>query len=259
MVKFLKDRWEEYGFLLQELVKRDFKKKYKKTALGMLWSLLNPLLRILVMYLVFSVFFGNETPHFLIHVFSGQMIFGFFSNGTNSGMTSLVGNAELITKVKVPKYIFLFSKNAASTIEFFTTLIIFFVFVWAEGIAFTPRMFLLIYPVTTLLIFNIGVGLILSAVFVFFKDTQYLYSVFLQLLMFMSAIFWPVERFSYSTQRLFMINPIFAHIHYFRLVVIHNITPSVNVHLLLFGNALLALAVGSFFYKKYSYKFVYYI
>lgn len=258
-IQFVKDRFGRYHFLLSELIKRDFNSKYKRTYLGVMWSLINPLAHVLIMTLVFVHFFGSRTPNFVIHVFSGQLIFGFFSSATNQGMSSLSGNAGLITKVSMPKWIFLISKNMASLIELLTTLVIFFIFVAIEGIAFRPQFLLLVYPIMTLILFNIGVGLILSVWHVFFKDVGYLYSIFTQLLMFMSAIFWPIENFSQDTQRLFMFNPIFAHIHYFRLVVLHGLVPTANVHLLLLGFAIAPLVIGSLLYKKYNGRLVYYM
>ena len=100
-----------YQFLFEELVKRDFKKKYKRTILGMAWSVLAPLLALLVMKLVFTNFFGRNTPHYTIYLFCGNLIFSYFNESTSQGMFSLVSNAGIFTKVNIPKYFFLFSKN----------------------------------------------------------------------------------------------------------------------------------------------------
>ncbi|MCL2015641.1 MAG: ABC transporter permease [Defluviitaleaceae bacterium] len=259
LVSQIKLRIETYNFLFVELVKRDFKKKYKRTSLGILWSLLSPLLHLLVMMLVFTQFFGRDTPHFLIHVFSGLKVFQYFTESTNGGMSSLVSNAGIISKIRAPKYLFLLSKNVSSFVSFILTMCIFFIFVAIDGIPFSPRFFLLIYPVITLTLFNIGVGLILSAMFVFFKDIQYLYEIFTRLVMFMSAIFWPVESLSPRMQQLFLLNPIFTHIHYFRLVVIHGLTPSINVHLIMLIYPTVALLLGGYVYKKYSDRFIYHM
>lgn len=185
MLKKLK----RYRFLFEELVKRDFKKKYKGAVLGLGWSLLSPLLMLLVMKLVFTQFFGRATPHYTIYLFAGNLIFSYFSEATKGGMTSLMENAKIFTKVDVPKYIFLFSKNVQTFIGFLLTLVLFFIFVAFDGLAFSWEFLMLLYPTVLLLAFNIGVGLILSALYVFFRDTKYLYDVFLKLLMYASAIF----------------------------------------------------------------------
>ena len=137
---------KQHQFLFEELVKRDFKKKYKRTVLGMLWSVLSPLLMLLVMRLVFTQFFGRSTPHYTTYLFCGNLVFSYFSESTREGMTSLMGNSAIFTKVNVPKYLFLFSKNVQTLINFGLTLCIFFVFCAFDHITFTWRFFLLLYP-----------------------------------------------------------------------------------------------------------------
>ncbi|MCL1998614.1 MAG: ABC transporter permease [Turicibacter sp.] len=259
MISILAARFRDYNFLFEELVKRDFKKRYKGTFLGILWSMLEPLLQLLVMVLVFTHFFGRDTPHFIVYVFSGLLVFGFFRDSTGQGMQSLMVNKGIFNKIKVPKYLFLFSKNVSSLINFWLTLVIFFIFVALDGIRFYPQFFLLIYPIITLTIFNIGVGLILSALFVFFKDIKYLYSIFTRMLMWLSAIFYTVDSFSIEVQRLFLLNPVFAHIHYFRLIVLFGQIPAWHIHLICAAYATTALGLGAWFYKKYNYRFVYYM
>jgi len=259
MVSYISSRWEKYNFLFEELVKRDFKQRYKRTVLGILWSMLGPLLQLFVMTLVFSHFFGRDTPHFMIHVFAGLLVFTFFRESTSQGMQSLVVNSNIFTKIKVPKYLFLLSRNVSTLMNFGMSLVIFFLFAAVDGIAFAPRFVLLIYPIITLMIFNIGVGLVLSALYVFFKDIQYLYDIFTMLLMWLSAIFYSIDTFSPTIQRLFLLNPVFAHIHYFRLVVLHGLVPAWHIHLVCAGYAIGAMAVGAFFYKKFNYRFAYYV
>ena len=237
------DRVKTYRFLFEELVKRDFKKRYKRTALGVFWSLLGPMLQLLVMALVFTQFFGKNQPHFIIYLFSGNLVFSYFKESTNGGMQALISNSGIILKVKAPKYIFLLSKNVSALINFALTLIIFFIFVADDGIAFTPRFILLLYPIMCLLLFNIGVGLILSALYVFFRDTQYIYDIFTLLLMYLSAIFYTIDSFPYAIQRLFLFNPVYSYIQYFRLVVIDGLVPSINVHGLCAFYALAAIVI----------------
>ena len=259
LLSLLLNRWSKYNFVFEELVKRDFKKRYKRTYLGIAWSMLGPLLHLAVMVLVFTHFFGNDIPHFIVYVFSGLKIYSFFSESTNQGMTSLLANGGIMTKVKVPKYLFLLSQNVASLINFVLMLVIFFLFVAIDGVPFTWRFILLIYPIFTLMLFNIGVGLVLSALFVFFKDIQYLYSIFTMLLMWLSAIFYSVDTFPTVIQRLFLLNPIFTHIHYFRLVVLHGVTPAWHIHLICALAAAVSLSVGALFYKRFNHRFIYYM
>ena len=252
-------KMKKYQFLFEELVKRDFKKKYKRTVLGMAWSVLSPLLSLLVMRLVFTQFFGRNTPHYTIYLFCGNLVFSYFNESTTQGMSSLMANASIFTKVTVPKYLFLMSKNVQTLINFGVTLCVFVLFCILEGITFTWRWVLLLYPIVMLLFFNIGVGLVLSALFVFFRDIQYLWTVFVQLLTYMSAIFYTIDGYSPMVQNLFLINPIYLFIRYFRKIVIDMAIPSVWFHLLIGGYTVVVLALGCWMYKKYNHRFLYYV
>lgn len=249
----------QYQFLFEELVKRDFKKKYKRTVLGMAWSVLSPLLTLLVMRLVFTQFFGRNIPHYTIYLFCGNLIFSYFNEATSQGMSSLMGNASIFSKVNVPKYLFLFSKNVQTLINFGLTLCVFFVFCVLDNITFTWKLICLAYPIGCLVLFNIGVGLILSALFVFFRDVQYLWSVFIQLLMYMSAIFYTIDDYPPVVRNIFLLNPVYLFIRYFRKIVIETTIPSSWFHLLMAADVLIVLGIGCWIYKKYNTRFLYYV
>lgn len=256
MVKKLR----KHRFLFEELVKRDFKKKYKRTILGMVWSVLSPLLTLAVMALVFGNFFGRETEHYVIYLFCGNLVFSYFNDATMGGMRSLMENARIFAKVDVPKYMFLLSRNVQAFINFCLTLAVFFIFVFFEqGLSYHWGYFLLLYPIACITVFNIGVGMILSALFVFFRDVEYLYSIFTMLLMYASAIFYPVSAYPEHLQSIFYANPVYVYISYFRQIVLEAAVPSLLFHLLCAFFALLALGVGSWIYKKYNHKFLYYV
>ena len=257
--KSIAQRIGENKFLFSELVKRDFKQKYKRTYLGMVWSVLSPLLTLLVMSVIFTQFFGKLTPHYTIYLFCGNIIFSFFSDATNTGMQSLISNASIFSKINVPKYLFLFSKNVSSLINFGLTFGVFLIFCIIDGVTFTPYFLALVFPILCVIIFNLGVGLILSALFVFFRDIQYLWSVFTMLLMYMSAIFYTVESFDPLIQKIFMLNPIYVYIRYFRIIVLEARMPSL-IHLALaLGYAAIAFGIGALIYKKCNHKFLYYV
>lgn len=248
-----------YQFLFEELVKRDFKKKYKRTILGMAWSVLSPLLMLLVMRLVFTQFFGRNMEHYTTYLFCGNLIFSYFNEATGQGMQSLMGNARIFTKVNVPKYLFLFSKNVQTLINFGLTLCVFFIFCILDDITFTWKFILLLYPIACLILFNVGVGLVLSALFVFFRDIQYLWAVFTQLLMYMSAIFYTIDGYSSLVQNLFLLNPLYLFIRYFRKIVIEATIPSIWFHLLMLADVVIVLGIGCWMYKKYNTRFLYYV
>lgn len=252
-------KFKKYQFLFEELVKRDFKQKYKRTVLGMAWSILSPLLNLLVMGLVFTQFFGRNMPHYTIYLFCGNLVFSYFRESTNGGMNSLMSNANIFGKVNVPKYMFLLSKNVSALINFGLTLVVFFLFVLIDRVPLGWHFLALVYPICWLVVFNIGVGLILSALFVFFRDISYLYDVFTMLLQYMSAIFYTLDAFSPTVQKLFYVNPVYCYIKYFRVVVLDGVLPGVELHALCALHAMLVVFIGGWIYKKYNHKFLYYI
>lgn len=252
-------KMKKHQFLFQQLVHRDFTKKYKRTAFGIAWSMLSPLLSLLVMRIVFTTLLGSQIEHYTVYLFSGQLVFSFFSDSTNEGMTSLLNNADIFTKINIPKYMFLFSKNVSALINFGITLLIYFIFVLADGIPITWKFLWLIYPMICLVIFNLGMGLILSAIYVFFRDIQYLYGIFTMLLMYMSAIFYSIDEFSALGKNLFLLNPIYLYIRYFRKIVIESTVPTPQFHLLAAAYALAAFGIGCYIYKKKNHSFLYYV
>ena len=248
-----------HQFLFEELVKRDFKKKYKGTVLGVAWSLLAPLLMLLVMTVIFTQFFGRSVENYTTYLFCGLLVFGFFSDASKGGMTALVSNAGIFTKVNVPKYLFLFSSMVQTALNFMLTLVVFFIFCALDQIEFTWKFLLLVYPVLTLFFLNVGLGLILSSLYVFFRDMQYLWSVALRLIMYGSAIFYTTDKFSPTLKAVLACNPVYDHIVYFRTVVLHAAVPGWELHAALAGFALAALLVGGWFYRHYNTEFLYHV
>lgn len=225
----------------------------------MVWSVLSPLLMLTVMAIIFGNFFGRNIDHYVIYLFSGQVIFNYFTEATTEGMQALVSNSSIFTKINVPKYLFLFSKNVSALINFGIILVIYFGFVVFDGISFSWQFLLLIYPVICLIIMNIGIGLILSALYIFFKDIQYLYRLFTQVVMYGSAIFYSIDILPQHLQTVFYCNPIFVCITYFRSIVLYNTVPDLSMHLLLAAYAVALFAIGCWIYKKNNYKFLYYV
>lgn len=252
------EKAKRYRFLFEELVKRDFKKKYKRTVLGVVWSILAPLLNVLVLMLVFVNLFGRTQEHYIIYVFSGTLVMSFYTEATQGCMRALMSNASIFTKINVPKYLFLLSKAFQAFINFLLTFVVFIVFCIFDGIQFGVHMLTLIYPMLWLLVLCFGIGMILSAMFVFFRDVEYLYSVFLTLLNYISAIFYPTSILG-KHEVLFHANPVYVYIDYFRTVVIDGAVPSLPLHILCAVYALLFLGIGCLIYKKCNHEFLYYV
>lgn len=259
MFKNIALKIKQHRFLFEELVKRDFTKKYKRTVLGIVWSVLGPLMTLGVMALVFSQLFGRNIEHFVIYMFCGNLLFNFFKESTITGMTALYDNAGIFSKVNVPKYMFLLSKNVATIINFGINLIVLFVFCLVDGVPFTWKFVFLLYPILCLVVFNLGAGFILSALYLMFRDMKYLYDIFTLLLMYLSAIFYSVDAFPEAAQKLFYINPLYVFINYFRQIILYGNIPSLAQHLLGAGYSIVVLLIGMTIYKKKNYKFLYYI
>lgn len=250
--------YKQYKFVFTELVKRDFKKKYKRSILGVLWSMLAPLFTLLVINFVFGHFFGRTQPYYTIYLFSGWLIFQYYNEATNGAMNSLMSNAGIFSKVKVPKYMFLFSRVASSSINFFLTLLVYFAFVIAYRLPITWKFITLLYPIGCMFVLILGVGLILSALFVFFRDVQYLYGVFTTALMYATPIFYTVDLMG-DRAWIFYLNPLYYYATYFRSVVIDGIIPPLWFHGAMAAVSIVFFAIGCWMYKKYNYKFLYYV
>lgn len=253
------EKLKKNQFLFEELVKRDFKEKYKRTTLGMMWSVLSPLLTLLVMQLVFGTFFKKDIPNFTIYLFAGVIVWNYYKEATKGGMSALMANRKIFTKINVPKYLFLFSKNVSALINFGLTILLFMMFCIMFHIPVTPKFVFLLYPSACLTLMNLGIGMILSACYIFFRDVKYLYEVFLTLLHYLSGIMYSIERFPAQYRFAFMCNPVYVYIKYFRIIALEGHVPSLAFHGLCAFYALLFFAIGCWFYKKFNHQFLYYV
>lgn len=237
------------SFLLAELIKRDFVKKYKRTTFGILWSALSPLFLLLTMDLVFGTFFGRNMPHYTIYLFCGLLLFNYFSNTTRSSMSVLYSNAAIYSKVPVPKLYFVLSHSAANFINFLVSLVVFFIFVAADKISFRGNFLLLLYPIICLYLINLGISMFLSTLYIFFRDINYLYPVLCRIIMYASAIFYDVNILPGIMRRLLLCNPLYMCIDYFRQLIIHSTVPSISYHVILGLMTLFCLLFGWFTYR----------
>ena len=190
---------------------------------------------------------------------SGQVLFNFMNISTHQALGAITGNAALLKKTYLPKYVFTVSKITSGLIDcIFSFGALLIVMLFTKG---HFSWYLLLFPIVVaqLYVFNIGLGMLLSAANVFFRDIQYLWSIFSQLLMYMSAIFYTTSSYSPLVQNLFYLNPVYTYITYFRQVVIDGLVPSVGLHALVIGYAVAAFAIGALIYKKKNHEFLYYV
>jgi lipopolysaccharide transport system permease protein len=206
----------KYRFLLLELVKRDIKVKYRNSVIGIFWSFLNPLLYMVVMTIIFGTLFSRTITNFPVFYLSGMVVFTLFSSGSNAALTSITGNAAMLNKIYIPKYMYTLSRVLSNLVTFLFSIIILVLIMIATQAPFSIYILYAVFPVLLLVMITIGAGLLLATLNVFFRDIQHLYKVFTTLLMYGSALFYPVTIVPEQFQILFTLNPIFAIITLFR-------------------------------------------
>ncbi|MEI3380355.1 MAG: ABC transporter permease [Dorea sp.] len=208
--------------LLNELVSRDIKIKYRRSVLGVLWTLLNPLLMMIVLSVVFSNLFKFDVENFPLYLLSGQIVFNFYSESTSSAMSSITGNAALIKKIYVPKYLFVFSRIFSSFINLMASYTALILVMIATRSELHWTVILSIVPLLLLVMFSLGVGMILSAITVKFRDIMHLYSVFLTALTYLTPVIYPMSILPGWLYKIVMLNPLTNILMMFRDVMLNN-------------------------------------
>ena len=259
MIKKWLSVFRRYGFLLSQLVKRDFKTKYRRSVLGVLWSLLNPMLVMLVQYIVFSTIFRFDLENYAVYLLSGIVVFNYMSDATSQAMNSIVQNAMLINKVYVPKYIYPFSRVLSSGVNFLFSLAALYIMILASGLSLTLNHFFLLYAIICLFVFICGLSMFLSAVLVFFRDTQFLYSVALSIWMYLTPIFYPVTILPDNVLFILKFNPLYHIIKFIRSIILDNMIPPYYTWLYCAGFAAIAFVIGAMVFKKTQSKFILYL
>ncbi len=253
--------FKKYSFLLKQLISRDFKVKYKRSVLGILWSLLYPVLNMAVMALVFSNIFKFSTPgvNYLVYVLSGLIMFNYFSEASNLAMGSVVANFPLINKIYIPKYIFPLSKCLFVGINFLLTLIPLYIVIFATGTGVNIYHLVLPYAYICLFMFTLGMGLILSTVSVFLRDMFYIYGIVLTLWTYLTPIMYDIALISPKLQIFFKLNPMYHYINFIRRVILYGEMPTPFTFAVCGGSAVIVLLLGLIIFKKNQDKFIYYV
>lgn len=249
----------KYRFLIKQLISRDFKTKYKRSVLGFLWSFLNPLLTMIVQYVVFSTLFKSDIDNYPIYLLSAGIIFNFFTEAVGQGLGSIVSNSSLITKVYIPKAIYPVSKVLSTSINMFISLIPLLLAVLITGERITIVYLVLPFLFVCVILFCIGMSYILSSAMVFFRDTQFLWGIISLLWMYATPIFYPETIIPDNFRIILKINPMYHFIHFFRVVLMQQIAPQPNEFFYCFISAILVFIVGNWIFKKTQKKFVLYI
>lgn len=207
--------FKKYRYLLYELVKKDIKLKYRSSVLGVFWTLLEPLLTMLVLTLVFSELLGKGDDFFPVYILCGRLLYSFFSNGTKTALKSVRKHGQMISKVYIPKYMYPFASILSSYIIFLISMIVLVGVAAVMRVPVTWHLVQAIIPLMVIGVLTMGVGMLLATAAVFFRDLEYLWSVALMLIMYTCAIFYKVEKITTSAW-IFKINPLYSLIVNFR-------------------------------------------
>lgn len=219
MNKYLKS-FGRYRFLLIELVKKGIKLKYRRSYLGIIWTLLEPLLTMIVLTVVFGTLLGRNKEFYAVYILCGRLMYSFFSSSTKVAMRSIRANASMIKKVYVPKYLYPLSTVIYNYIIFLLSLIVLAIVSAVMGITPTWHLIEVFLPLLVLFIFAFGVSMVLSTITVFFRDLEYLWDVVLMLIMYCSAIFYYVVELDTRVASVIALNPLYCLISNFRCILI---------------------------------------
>lgn len=250
---------QKYRFLIRQLVSRDFKTKYKRSVLGVFWSFLNPLLTMSVQYFIFSTIFKSDIPNYAAYLLIGIVCFNFFSESCNMSLYSILGNASLITKVYMPKYIYPLTRVLSSVVNLGISLIPLIIVCMVTGVQFEKSALLALFFLVCLIVFSMGMSLILSAAMVFFRDTQFLWGVFSMVWMYATAIFYPESILPDNFRFVLDINPLYHFIKSIRICILDGISPEPAMYGRCLLIALLMLLLGALVFKKNQDRFVLYL
>lgn len=252
-------KFNKYKYLMTELVVRDVKLKYRRSVLGYLWSLLNPLLTMIVVSTVFSFVFKQDIVNFPIYLLIGQIMFQFFSESTTMAMGSIIQNGSLIKKVYIPKYIFPISKVLSCGVNFLFSLAALFLVMLFTATAPSWYLLLIPIPVFFVMVFSIGIGMILSVYAVYFRDLIHLYGVFTTMLMYLTPIFYPISALPEGIKWLINANPLTQFVTCMRTIVLERSCPTAENIIFCAVWCVISMVAGIVIFKRKQSKFVLYI
>lgn len=249
-----------YRFLIEQLVGRDLKLKYRRSFLGYLWTILNPLMVMVVMTIVFSTMFKRSIENFPVYLLLGRSFFDFINESCHFGMSSIPSNASLLKKTYVPKYIFTFARCTTSFVNFILAQGALVIVLIATQVM--PTKYFLFYPIVLIQIyvFALGLSLFLAQANVFFRDITHIFSAITTAWMYLTPIFYPLESLPESLQwGISNFNPLYYYIQQARMVILYQQMPSGKLIVGGIGFSVLALIVGIVMFRKNQDKFIFYI
>ncbi len=241
-----------YRDLIWQMTLRNVTVRYKRSILGVLWTMLEPLLTMVVMAVVFTALLDRKIPHFPIYLLSGIVVWNYFAFATQSAMHDFIGGEQLIGRVYLPRSIFVVTAITTGLVNFLISFAVLLLIALATGAPVSVYTFLLFFPIVILTAFNLGIGLWLAPLQSYFTDTGSIYGIALRLLIYLSAIFYPIDALSPILQMVVNLNPVYQFIHIFRNPVYYGtaipLLPIVYTTIL----AIVLLISGAFFFVRLS-------
>jgi len=247
----------QYRDLLFQMIARNIKTRYKRSVLGILWTLLNPLLMMLVLTFVFSEVFRFKTHHYAAYVLSGQVLWSFFAQTTSSAMSELVWGGSLMNRIYLPRAIFAASALGTSLVNLGLSLIPLIVVMLLTGVPLRPALFFLPVPLLLTAMFALGVGLFLSALAVYFADVLEMYQIFLTAWMYFTPIIYPKEIIPDRFKPLMNLNPMYHLVEIFRAPLHAGWLAGPKTLAAATVSAVLALVFGWWFFTRKADEFAY--
>lgn len=250
--------------ILRQLVTKDFKLKYRRSVLGVLWSVLNPLLMMVVMSVVFSFLFSSNIENYPLYLIVGNITFSFMSDSTSAALTSFIAAAPLLKKVKVDKFVFPVQKVLFALVNFAFSLIAVAIVMLFFQVMPTWHFIWLPLCLFLLMLFCIGVGMAIGALSVFFRDIIHLWSVIIIAWTYLTPIFWDLSLLidkgaPHWIIMLVKINPMYNYLEFMRDIFLWQQNPTPTVLLMCIAWAIIALIIGIFVFKKTEHKFILYV
>ena len=249
----------KYRDLLKLLVIKDIKIKYKRSILGILWSVLNPLLTMIIITLVFQELFKFNIEIFAAYVISGQVLFTFFSEATSLAMSSIYSSCQIIKKVYIPKYIFPVSKVLFSLVNMCLAFLAVLIVSILTGVKLEFTVIFSLFSFIYVFFFSLGMGLILCSIVVFFRDIEHIYGILLTAWMYATPIIYPMDIMPDKYMVLMYANPIYYFLTHFRESLLYGHIPPLELNLQCAGYAISTLLFGLYLFKKKQDKFILYI
>ena len=249
----------KYKPLIHELVIRDLKVKYRRSFLGYLWSLLNPLLMMTVMAVVFSTFFQTGIENYPLYLICGQTMYAFFTESSNMAMSSILASSTLLRKIYIPKFIFPISRVISSFVTMSFSLVAILIVMIATGAKFYFSLLLIVFPIFFLFLFCSGIGMALSALSVYFRDINHLWGVITLAWMYATPIFYTVDAMPPELSQVLAHNPLYHFIFLFRTLIMTGSLPEPIFWIKCAVSGLVSFIVGLMIFGKLQKSFILHI